>query len=102
MELCILHQILHGNLTFPNTPVDRGHLPALNLLKLHTFFINIYKPAAHTNAYHFSFLPDAITNWNALPMSLQACNTLYDFRYGLNLITLFIHIQVHLLLCMFC
>ena len=80
LKLCVLYQILHGSLNFPNIPVERRSLPPVTLRSSSPFLL--YRPAAHTNAYHFSFFPDTITHWNTLPMSLQASNTLSSFKYA--------------------
>ena len=51
LKLCILYQITHGTLNFPNTPVANRVLPAVNLRSYTPYLL--YRPVAHTNAYHF-------------------------------------------------
>jgi len=76
-----LYQISHGTLNFPNTPVANRVLPAVNLRSYTPYLL--YRPVAHTNAYHFSYFPDAITHWNTLPTSVLSCNSLCAFKHAL-------------------
>ena len=59
LKLCVLYQITHSTLNFPNTPVANRVLPAVNLRSCTPYLL--YRPVTHTNAYHFSFFPDAIS-----------------------------------------
>ncbi len=70
LKLCVLYQIVHGTLVFPNALVESCPLPAVNLRNYSPYLLD--RPVAHTNSYFFSFFPDAITHWNTLPLSLQA------------------------------
>ena len=82
LKLCVLYQMTHGTLNFPNTPVANRVLPAVNLRSYTPYLL--YRPVAHTNAYHFSFFPDAITHWNTLPTSVLSCNSLCAFKHALT------------------
>ena len=57
-------------------------LPAVSLRSYTPYLL--HRPVAHTNAYHFSFFPDAITYWNTLPTSVLSCNFLCAFKHALT------------------
>ena len=38
------------------------------------------RPAVNTDAYKFSFLPHAISTWNALPPDIQNSSSLYSIH----------------------
>ena len=78
LKLSFLFQIVHSNFVFPDAPIERR---SLLLFNLRTFSItSLYRPAARTAAYQFSFFPHTIFLWNTLPSSVHVCNSLNSFK----------------------
>ena len=74
-RLCYVYKIVHGLLYFPLDVVAPSsalsHNPRSHLL---------YQPFAHTNSYLHSFIPNSISNWNALPDYVVSSPSFTSFK----------------------
>ena len=78
LKLSFLFQVVHGNFVFPDAPIERRSPLPFNLRTFST--TSLYRPAARTTAYQFSFFPLTISLWNTLPSSVHVCNSLNSFK----------------------
>ena len=78
LKLSFLFQVVHGNFVFPDAPIERRSPLPFNLRTFST--TSLYRPAARTTAYQFSFFPHTISLWNTLPSSVHVCNSLNSFK----------------------
>ena len=79
LKLCFLYQIIHSS---HESPIVRRSMPTQNL-RNHSPFL-YHRPAAHTNAYYYSFFPHSVALWNSLPPSVHASNSLSSFKHALS------------------
>jgi len=79
LKLCFLYQIIHSS---RESPIVRRSMPTQNL-RNHSPFL-YHRPAAHTNAYYYSFFPHSVALWNSLPPSVHASNSLSSFKHALS------------------
>ena len=62
LKLGLLFKIVHGLCYYPDVPLFRDQ--SYSYRSNHSY--QLVCPTARTNAYHFSFFPHTISNWNAL------------------------------------
>ena len=86
LKLCFLYQIINGNFIFPNAPIVRRSTPAWNLRNYTPSLL--HRPAADTNAYHYSFFPHTIALWNTFPSSAHTSDTLRSFKHATSHLSL--------------
>ena len=72
LKLGLLFKIVHGLCYYPDIPPFR--VQPYSYRSNHSY--QLVCPTAHTNAYHFSFFPHTISNWNALD-----CGTVSTPKY---------------------
>ena len=73
LKLGLLFKIVHGLCYYPDVPPFR--VQPYSYRSNHSY--QLVCPTAHTNAYHFSFFPHTISNWNALD-----CGTVSTSKYS--------------------
>ena len=71
---------LHELISIPGMSIERRNL-ALNLHSANPH--QLQSRAAKTTAYQYSFLPQCIMLWNALPPKLHTCPSLSSFKHAL-------------------
>ena len=64
LKLDYLYQVINGNFVLPSAPLVRHTLPP-GLRNAGS--VQFQRPIRSTNAHLFSFLPHAISKWNARP-----------------------------------
>ena len=81
LKLCFLYQVIHGQFSFPNAPLEWRNLPVHSLRSFSDHLL--HTPLSHTNAYQFSFFPHTSSLWNPLPPTIHNCASLYSFKHAL-------------------
>ena len=76
LKLCLLYQIVNGQLNFPAPIVQRN----LSISLRNTSTLALERPATHTNAHQLSFSLHIIVLRNSLPPSAQNCHSLHSFK----------------------
>ena len=77
LKLCLLYQIVNGQLNFHNTPIVPQNL---SRSLRNTSTLALERPVTHTNAHQLSFFLHRIPLWNKLPPSAQSCQSLHSFK----------------------
>ena len=84
LKLGQLFKIVHNLCYFPEEIVKfREQTPLLsNTRSLHPLYL--HQPRAHTNSFHFSFVPHTCSLWNSLPFNIVNASSFSIFKHKLK------------------
>ena len=79
-----LFKIIHNLCFFPKQIVKlREQTPLLsNNRSLHPLYLS--QPRAHTNSYHYSFVPHTCSLWNSLPLEIVNASSYNIFKHSIQ------------------